>query len=114
MGPEVHMRGVEPDEERQSLLMLPSDEVLRSRHELVIAGLHSLSRERSGVLNPLLAHSAPSLVNCCVVFFGRPAMQHAARPEHLLEPRILRVVRVLRILFRIEVVEIAEELIEAM
>ena len=40
-------------------------------------------------------------------------MQHAARAEMLLELRVLRVVGVLRLLLGVEVVEVAEELVEA-
>jgi hypothetical protein len=43
----------------------------------------------------------------------RPAVDHAARAEVLLELRVLRVVLVLRLFLGVEVVEIAEELIEA-
>ena len=39
-------------------------------------------------------------------------MDHATRAEFLFEFRVLRVVRIFRFLFRIEVVEVAEELIE--
>ena len=41
------------------------------------------------------------------------AMKHAARAELLLELGVLRVVGVLGLLFRVEVVEVAEELVEA-
>src|SRR5262245_42295036 len=40
-------------------------------------------------------------------------MNNAARPELLSELRALRVVRVLRLLFRVQVIEVAEELVEA-
>ena len=43
----------------------------------------------------------------------RPAVQHAARTELLLELGILRVVRVLRLLLGVQMVEVAEELVEA-
>ena len=52
-----------------------------------------------------------------VVLVGRPAVQHAARAELLRELREVlcgRVVGHLRLLFGIEVVEVAEELVEAM
>ena len=41
-------------------------------------------------------------------------LEHAAWTEALLELRVLRIVDVLRLLFRIEMIEVAEELIEAM
>jgi len=40
-------------------------------------------------------------------------MQHAARTEHFFELRILRVVRQLRLFLGVEVVQVAEELVEA-
>ena len=50
-----------------------------------------------------------------VVLVGRPAVQHAARAEPLLELRevLRRVVGVLRLLLGVEVIEVAEELVEA-
>src|SRR5262249_55467872 len=69
--------------------------------ELFVYGLHALSIERTGVLNLLRA-----------VWHG-PTVEHAARPELLLELGILRVIRALGLLLRIEVVEVAEELVEA-
>ena len=41
-------------------------------------------------------------------------MEHAPRPEPLLKLRILRIVRVLGLLFRIKVIEVAKEFVEAM
>jgi len=41
-------------------------------------------------------------------------VEHAARAEPLLELRVLRIVRVLRLLLGVEVVEIAEPLVEPM
>jgi hypothetical protein len=40
-------------------------------------------------------------------------VDHAARAEFLLERGILRIIDVLRFLFRIEVIEVAEEFVEA-
>ena len=51
-----------------------------------------------------------------VVLVGGPAVQHAARAELLAELREVlrgRVVRQLRLLFGVQVVEVAEELVEA-
>ena len=41
------------------------------------------------------------------------AAQHAARPEPLLELRVLRIVLVLRVLLGVQVIEVAVELVEA-
>ena len=68
---------------------------------LVVDGLHALLGERTGVLDLLPALAVG------------PAMQDAARPEQLLEPRVLRIVGVFGLLFGVQVVEVAEELVEA-
>ena len=68
---------------------------------LVVDGLHALLGERAGVLDLLAALAV------------RPAVQHAARAEALLERRVLRIVRILRLFLGIEVIEVAEELVEA-
>ncbi len=100
MRAEVHVRGVEPDEERRLGLVLALDEVDCGVAEFVVAGLHPLLGQRAGVLDALGA-----------VAVG-PGVQHAARAELLAELRVLRVVDVLRLLLGVEVVEVAEELVE--
>jgi hypothetical protein len=107
--------GVHPAEERLVVRVLARDEVLGRGDELVVAGLHPLLGQRPGVLDPLPADPAPPRLLGRVVGIGRPAAQHAARtvpgPE-LGELRRVRVVRELRFLLRVEVVEVAEELVE--
>ena len=113
---QVHVRGVEPDEERLAVLVLALDEVLGGGDELVVAGLHALLGERAGVLDLLLADPAPARLLGRIVLVGRPGMDHAARPEVLLEIREVlfgRIVVHLRLFLGVEVVEVAEELVEA-
>jgi hypothetical protein len=101
---EVHVRRVDPREERLSSLLLPLDEVNRALDDLVVDRLHPLLRQRSRVFDRLLAGSSD------------PAVEDTAGPEPLAEVRILlgvRVIRVLRLLLGVQVVEIAEELVEA-
>ncbi len=84
--------------------------------DLVVDRLHPLLRQRPGVLDPLPADAAPARLLGRVVLVGRPAVQDAARPEPLAEVREVlgrRVVRRLRVLLGVEVVEVAEELVEA-
>ena len=72
--------------------------------DVIVDGFHALLGQRAGVLDFLRA-----------VGIG-PAMQHAARAELLPEVREVlrrRVVAQLRLLLGIQVIEIAEELIEA-
>src|SRR5262249_4939553 len=59
---------------------------------------HALDCERARVFDPAVG----------------VRMKHAARAELLAERRILRVVLVLRFLLRVEVIEVAKELVEAM
>ena len=75
MRPGVHVRGVEPHEERLAGVVGGLDELLGRRQELVVAGLHPLLGQRTGVLDLLAALAV------------RPAVQHAARAVLLLEVR---------------------------
>jgi len=98
------VRRVEPDEERLAGVVRGLDERLRSREELVVAGLHPLFGQRTGVLDLLATLSV------------RPAVQHAARPVLLLEFRKVlrvRIVHFLGFLLRVQVIQVAEKLVEA-
>jgi hypothetical protein len=94
--------------------MLPRDEVDGRGGEVVVAGLHSLCGQGSGVFYFLFAHPAPARLHRGIILLGREAMQDAARPELCLESRVLRIIGVLRVLFRVQVVQVAIEFIEAM
>jgi hypothetical protein len=101
VGAQMHRGGVVPKEERLVLVMALVDEGERMFGHLVVDGLHALLGQRTGVLDGLAALAVGA------------AVQHAARAEALLEFRVLRVVRVFRFLLGIEVVQAAEEFIEA-
>ena len=101
VGPEVHGGGVVPEEERLLGLGRVGHEAERVLGDLLVDGLHPLLGERPGVLDLLPALAV------------RPAVEHAAGTEALLELRVLRVVRVLGLLLGVQVVEVAEELVEA-
>ncbi len=98
---EVHARRVPPDEERLVAGRCFLEVLERPRGHLVVDGLHALLRERASVLDLLGAVG------------HRPAVDDAARAEALAELGILRVVLVLRLFLGVEVVEVAEELVEA-
>jgi hypothetical protein len=88
----------------------------RACSRIVVDGLHPLLRQRPGVLDPLASHPAPARLLGGVVGVGGPAVQHPARPEALPEVGEVgrrRVVGRLRVLLGVEVVEVAEELVEA-
>ena len=112
----VHVRGVQPHEPRLAGLLLALDEVLGGGDELVVAGLHPLPGERAGVLDLLLADLAPARLHRLVILVGGPRVDYPARPKGLAEIRELlfrRVVVHLRLLLGVEVVQVAEELVEA-
>src|SRR5262249_46615428 len=113
---QVHVGGVDPAEEWGAGRVLALDPIFGGGDELVVAGLHALFRQRPGVLDSLLADLAEPGVRRRVVLVGGPAVQHAARTEALAELREVlsrRVIGELRLLFRVEVIEVAEELVEA-
>ena len=99
--PEMHGGGVVPEEERRVGPVRLVNEFERALRHLIVDGLHSLFCQRPGVLD------------CLTALAVGLAVQHAARAEMLLELGVRRIVRVLRLLFGVEVVEIAEEFVEA-
>lgn len=107
----MHPRRVEPDEER--LLVDPRlvDEGQGLVADLLVDGLHPVRVERAGVLDPLLADLAPARLDGGIVRVGREGMDHVARADDV--QQLLRIVRMRRILHRVEMVQIAEELVEA-
>ena len=66
-----------------------------------------------GVLDLLLADLAPARLHGRVVLVGGPGMDDAARTEVLAELGILRIVVHLRLFLGVQVIEVAEELVEA-
>ena len=111
--PQVHAGRVEPAEERLASRLLPLHEIDGRGRGLVVDRLHPLLGQRAGVLDGLLADLAEARIDRRIVDVGRLALQHAARTELRQVGRILRIVRQLRLFLGIEVIEIAEELIEA-
>jgi hypothetical protein len=112
---QVHVGEVHPAEERLPSVVLALDEVRGGLDEFVVARLHPLAGQRPRVLDPLLADAAPARLLARVVLGRRAALEHPARAEalvELLEAVLARIVRVLRVLFRVQVVEVPEELVE--
>ena len=103
MGAEVHARAAPPHEPGRALLVGALDEVDRRSARLVINGLHADLRQRAGVLD-------------LAVGVG---VDHAARAEGFAEGlaiahhHVARVILVLGLFLGVEVVEVAEELVEA-
>ena len=101
MRPDVHARGVEPDEERLVVLDRPCRRTSVRRRRSPDRRWACAPGERAGVLDLL-----PALAVA-------PRVQHAARAVLLPELGVLRVVVGLRLLLGVQVVEVAEELVEA-
>ena len=87
------------------------DELEGEVADLVVHGFHPLRIERAGVLDLLLADLAPARHLGRVVLVGRPAVDHVARADVV--QQFLRIVGMRRVFHRIEVIEVAEELVEA-
>src|SRR5262245_23054184 len=101
MREDVHPRRVPPDEERLVVLDGLVDELEARIQEFLVDSFHALGRQRARVLDFL----RPIGVG--------PAVEHAPWSELLLELRILRIVGVFRLLLRVQMIEIAVKLVEA-
>src|SRR5262249_44199640 len=113
MGPDMHAGRVEPDEERLAVPHSAVDEVDRRLDELRVDRLHTLAGERPGILALLPAPGAEARIVAGRVGRGRDALEDAARAELRPKTRVLRIVRLFRLLLGIEVIEVAEEHVEA-
>src|SRR5262249_4130047 len=105
MGAEVHMRRVKPDKERLAILVGAIDESSCRGAGLIVDRLHALLRQRPGIFDLL-----SSLAVC-------PTVKHATRTKVLSEVREIffgRVITQLRLFLRVQVVEVAEKLVEPM
>src|SRR5271170_3083557 len=110
----VHSRRVHVAKPRPALLGLSLHEVEGGGHELFVHRFHSFLGERPRVLDRLLADLSERWIDGGVVLVGGLAFEHATRTELLPEVRVLRVIGVFRLFFGVEVVEVAEKLVEAM
>src|SRR5262245_50938279 len=97
MREDVHACAIEVTEPRLLCRVLTINEIERRREKLFVHSLHSLLGQRAGVGDLPV----------------RRTLQHPAWAELLFELRVLWVVGVLRLFFRIQVIEVSEELVEA-
>jgi hypothetical protein len=111
--PDVHAARIEPDKERLLVAVGAVDEIRRGIEEFLINRFHALLGKRPGVLAFLLTPWAETWIVARRVSRGRSAFQDAAWTELRPERRIFRIIFVLRFILGIEMVEIAEEPIEA-
>ena len=110
---QVHARAVPPAEERLARGVLPLHVVDRGGGGFVVDRLHPLLGQRAGVLDRLLADLAEPRIDGRIVHVGGLALEHAARAELGAIGRVLRIVGQFRLFFGVEVIEVAEELVEA-
>ena len=113
VGAKVHTGPVEPAEERLAGRLLSFHVVDGGGRGLVVDRLHALLGERPGILDGLLANLAEARIDRGIVPIGRLAFQHAARAELGEIGRVLGVIRQFRLFLGVEMIEIAEELVEA-
>jgi hypothetical protein len=92
--------------------------LMKSMHAAVVSSSivsHPFLGQRTGVLDALIADTPEATVLGRVVLFARPGVDDAARREQLVEAGEVvsgRPVRELRLLLCVQVVEVAEELVE--
>ena len=98
MREDMHPGRVPPQEERLVRLLRAVHEVQCLGRDLLVDRLHALARQRTGIGD---------------LAVGK-AVDDAARPELLLELRVLRVIGVLGLLLGVQVIQIAEKFVEAM
>ncbi len=110
---QVHAGGVHPAEERLVRGMLALHVVDGGGGGLVVDSLHPLLGESASVFDGLFANFAEARIDGRVVHVGGFALEHAARAELGSVSRVLRIVGQLGFFLGVEVIEIAEELVEA-
>ena len=110
----MHPAWVEPDEERLLVAVGAVDEVGRGAEELFVDRFHALLGERPGILAFLLAPRTETRIVARRVGRVGDALHDAARTEPRPECRVLRIIRMLRFVLGIQMIEVAEELVETM
>ena len=112
VGDDMHPGWIEPQEERLVFGLGLLDELQCQVANFVVHGFHPLRIKRSGVLDPLLADLAPARIHGGIIHVGRPRVDHVARTDHI--QQLLRIAGVGRVFHRVEVIQVAEEFVEAM
>ena len=108
---DVHARGIEPEEERFVVGLGLIHKLEGQIADLVVDCLHPLGIERARILDLLFADLAPARHVRRIVCGRGPRVDHVARPDLIQE--FLRIGGMRGIFHGIEVIEVAEELIEA-
>ena len=112
MGAQMHARRVKPAEEGLAGLLLTLHIVDGRGGGLVVDRFHPFLRERAGVLDGLFADLAKPRIDGGVILVGGLALEHAARAELGAVSRVFRIVGKLGLFLGVEVIKVAEELVE--
>src|SRR5262245_15314708 len=107
----MHASGVQPQEEWLTIGPGLVYELERITEDLVVDSFHSIWTQRTRVLNLLLSYLAPARLFCSVVLICRPRMHHVPWADRLFGR--WRIVPMAWIFHRIEMVQVAEKLVEA-
>src|SRR5689334_5477114 len=111
MREDMHAGWIKPDEERFAFSFCLVDEGQGVFENFIVDGFHALGVKRASVFDALLADFAPARLVRRIVGIRRPGVNHVAGPDLVLHGR--RVIAMRWIFHRVEVIEIAKELIEA-
>src|SRR5215470_11083327 len=107
----MHASGIKPEEERLAVVLRLLNEFHSVAENFVVYRFHPLGTELSCVFNLLVADLPPARLNRGVINVRRPAMNHVAGADRLF--RRWWIVGMAGVLHGIQMVEIPEELIEA-
>ena len=108
----MHAGRVEPDKERLFVAVRTVDKVNRGRDEFLVDRFHALPGKGPGILAFLFAPRAKARVVARGVGRGRDTFQNTARTKLRLEGGGVRIIGMLGFLLGVQVIEIAEELVE--
>ena len=114
VGSEMHGCRVEPQKERLTRLVALVDEAESSFGNLIVNRFHAFLGQGTSVLDRLLAYPAKTGIDGWIILVGGGAVHDPSRPEFLEKTRIFGIVDVFRFLFRVQVIEVAEELVKSM
>ncbi len=112
MGDDVHPGRIDPAEERLAVRFGLVNELQCDVTDFVVHGFHPLGKECACVFDFLFADLSPARHLGGVILISGPAMDHVARADDV--QQLLWIAWVRGVFHRIEVIEVDEELIEAM
>src|SRR5262245_6123363 len=114
--PDVSRGGVEPREERLSGLAVGVEPFEGLVENLLVEGLHPLAGQRTCIFDLLLADLPELRILRRIVNIGRGCTKNTTWPEHLPVIRVLLtwIVEFLRLLLRVQMIKVAEPVVEPM